>query len=105
ILARQFASQKTALAVAGPGPIQTDDDPILEFTAPRAFYIYQARRGVVRLQRYDERTWQVNVAPLAKNKALAKLSLPDLDAIFGRGIDSGNQELQSLLDNRLQGRI
>jgi hypothetical protein len=103
ILARQFASQQTAFAVSGPGPVQSDDAPILEYSAPRAFYIYQARRGVLRLQRYDERTWQVDAAPLAKNKVLAKLNLADLDAIFGKGIDSGNQELQSLLDNRLQG--
>jgi spermidine synthase len=103
ILARQFASQQTAFAVAVPGPVESDDVPILEYAAPRAFYMYQARHGVVRLPRYDERTWQVDVAPLAKNKVLAELSLAALDSIFGKGISSGNPELQSFLDNRFEG--
>ncbi len=104
ILARQFASQQTAFAVAGPGPIQSDDLPVLEYSAPRAFYMYQVRHGVVRLQHYDERTWQMDLAPSAKKNVLAGLKPADLETIFGRNIRSGNQELQSYLDNRMQGR-
>ena len=36
--ARQIASQTTALAITGDGPIQTDDVPILEYAAPKAFF-------------------------------------------------------------------
>jgi hypothetical protein len=105
ILARQFASQQTAFAVSGPGPVQSDDVPILEYAAPRAFYVYQGRHGVVRLLRYDERTWQMDAAPLAKNKVLAELSLADLASIFGKSTGSDNQELQSFLDKRFQGHV
>jgi predicted membrane-bound spermidine synthase len=103
ILARQFASQSTASAVSGSGPVQSDEFPILEYAAPRAFYIYQGRCGVARLQRFDERTWQASVAPQTKNKVLGELSLADLFLIFGRSSGSANQELQSLLDARFQG--
>ncbi len=104
VLARQFASQRTSFAVAGPGPVQSDDHPILEYAAPRAFYMYQGRRGVERLPRYDERTWQMGVAPLEKNNVLGKLSAADLAPIFGRDFGSGNPELQSFLNNGFQGR-
>jgi hypothetical protein len=103
ILARQWASQQTAFAVAGPGLVQSDDVPILEYAVPRAFYMYQGRRGAVRLLRCDERTWQADLAPLAKKRALAPLSLADLEGIFGRSTGSANQQLQSLLENRWQG--
>jgi len=103
VLARQFASQQTAFAVPGAGPIQSDDFPILEYAAPRAFYMYQGSRGVQRMQRYDERTWQVGIAPPAKNKVLAQLETADLIPIFGKNFGSGNQELQSYLDSRFQG--
>jgi spermidine synthase len=103
VLARQFASQNTAFAVSGPGPIQSDDLPILEYAAPRAFYLYPQRRGVVGLQRYDERTWQAGIAPLAKNKVLAELSLADLALIFGKSFGSENQQMQLLLGNLFQG--
>ena len=105
ILARQFASQHTAFAVSGPGPVQSDDFPILEYAAPRAFYIYQGHHGVEHMQLYDERTWQMGVAPLAKNKALAELGAADLMPIFGRIFGSGNEQLQSFMDNRFQGKI
>jgi spermidine synthase len=39
LLARQAASQKTGFAIAGSGPIQSDMFPILEYEAPRAFYL------------------------------------------------------------------
>ena len=78
VLARQFASQQTAFAVVGPGPVQRDDFPILEYEAPRAFYMYRERKGVPDFQRYDERTWQMGLAPLEKNQALKKLDVTDL---------------------------
>src|SRR5262249_38741355 len=39
VLARQVASQRTAFAISGPGPIQSDSRPILEYEAPRAFFM------------------------------------------------------------------
>jgi predicted membrane-bound spermidine synthase len=105
MLARQFASQRTAYAVSGPGPVQSDDFPILEYAAPRAFYMYQNRQGVQQMQKYDERTWQTGIAPPPKNKVLADLGLVDLISIFGRNFSSGNQQLQSFLNDRFQGQV
>ena len=107
VLARQLASQSTAFAVPGAGLLQSDDRPILEYESPRAFYMYQNRPGVHQLQDYDERTWQVGLAPSAKNRELKTLSLTDLIPIFSQGVAtivSGNPQLQSLLDNRFRGQ-
>jgi len=104
ILARQLASQATAFAVAGPGAVQSDDHPLLEYEAPRAFYMYQTRPGVRQLPDYDERTWQAGLAPAAKKQVLAGLGLADLMPIFGPDMVSGNSQLQSLLDNRFHGQ-
>jgi hypothetical protein len=105
VLTRQFASQRTAFAVPGPGPVQSDDYPILEYAAPRAFYMYQGRQGVERFQLYDERTWQVGIAPPAKNKVLVQLGTADLTPIFSGDFSSGNHDLQSYLNNRFQGHF
>ena len=43
LLARQLASQQTGFAIAGPGPMQSDLFPILEYAAPRAFFWAPAR--------------------------------------------------------------
>jgi hypothetical protein len=104
ILAKQFASQNTAFAVPGPGRVQSDDLPILEYAAPRAFYMYNGSRGVQRFQKFDERTWQVGIAPPMKNTVLVELGTADLIQIFGKSFGSGNPDLQSFLDNRFQGR-
>jgi spermidine synthase len=65
--ARQIASQKTAFAIAGDGPIQTDDFPILEYAAPRAFFMGAEAH---RLTFFDERTMQF---PLADAEKIATL--------------------------------
>ncbi len=44
LLARQLASQQTGFAIAGPGPLQSDLFPILEYAAPRAFFHGQPAR-------------------------------------------------------------
>ncbi|MFN3408494.1 MAG: fused MFS/spermidine synthase [Limisphaerales bacterium] len=80
LLARQLASQRTGAAVAGPGPLQTDLHPRLEYIAPKAFFI----GGRARLfDRYDERTRQQLLAPPAKNAVLAELPLVGLQKLFG----------------------
>lgn len=105
LLARRFASQKTAFAVAGPGPLESDNFPVLEYEAPRAFYMYQNRQGVKDFPRYDERTWQMDLASPAKNAVLASLSVADLHQIFGGSFGSGNPQLQSYLQNRFEGHV
>lgn len=102
IFARQFASQRTAFALPGPGRIQSDNHPILEYEAPRGFYIYLGR-GAQRFQAFDERTWQMGLATPEKNQALAELGLPSLGTIFGGVALSVNHDLQAFVRNRLGG--
>lgn len=97
VLGRQVASQRTAFAIAGPGPIQSDGHPILEYKAPRAFYISLAR-GTERLQRFDERTWQVDFAPLLKNRTLSSLGLTDLKALIRPPCSLMNNQLHAYLN-------
>jgi predicted membrane-bound spermidine synthase len=101
--ARQFASQQTAFAIAGPGPVESDNFPVLEYEAPRAFFMYLNRQGVQQILNFDERTWQMGIASLDKNRVLAQLDKTDLLSIFGQSIGSGNPQLQSYLNNRFQG--
>jgi predicted membrane-bound spermidine synthase len=77
LLARQLASQRTGFAIASPGPVQSDLFPILEYAAPRAFFLGTGSRV---LDRFDERTRQQLLAPPGKNETLA--SLPESDAQF-----------------------
>jgi spermidine synthase len=100
ILARRLASQRTAFAIAPPGPAQGDEFPILEYAAPRAFYIYLESKGVFRLEQFDERTWQMDLAPDGANDDLAKLNPPELMSIFGQGQFSANQDLEAYLQQR-----
>ncbi len=79
LLARQLASQQTGFAIAGDGPMQSDMFPILEYSAPRAFFM---GNGSQMLWRFDERTWQQLLAPLEKNATLAALPLASTQLIF-----------------------
>ncbi len=79
LLARQLASQRTAFAIAGDGPIQTDWFPVLEYEAPRAFYIGRTSKLLVE---FDERTWQVWNAPADKRQALEGLAEKELKQVF-----------------------
>ena len=79
LLARQLASQNTGFAIAGAGPIQSDWFPILEYTAPKAFYL---GTGSQMLWRYDERTWQQRLAPPGKNAIMAALPTSNAQLVF-----------------------
>jgi predicted membrane-bound spermidine synthase len=79
LLARQLASQHTGFAIAGPGPMQSDLFPVLEYEAPRAFFL--GNRSDM-LWRYDERTWQQLLAPPEKAVSLAALPLATAQLIF-----------------------
>jgi hypothetical protein len=79
LLARQLASQRTGFAIAGPGPMQSDLFPVLEYAGPRAFYLGTGSRM---LDRFDERTRQQLLAPPEKNTALASLPANNAQLIF-----------------------
>lgn len=89
--ARQLASQNTAFAIAGPGPIQSDFFPTLEYEAPRAFYLGATARD---LTQFDERTWQSELAPIEKQRTLASLDECTLRALFEK-FSTINDELRS----------
>lgn len=93
--ARQFASQRTAPFIAGPGPIQSDVFPILEYDAPLAFYIGTNAR---RIMRFDERTWQSALASPEKCAVCTKLDLTTLSAAFKNA--SLNPEVQRAIKLR-----
>jgi predicted membrane-bound spermidine synthase len=101
ILARQFASQRTGFAIPGPGPIQTDEFPILEYQAPKAFYLARRARN---LFQFDERTWQADLAPAEKNAALSALDDSSLKSIFG-DFSSANPDLQTYVKLRYDGML
>jgi hypothetical protein len=96
VFVRQAASQRTAFAVAGDGPIQTDAFPVLEYAAPKAFYIAAVAQQIFL---FDERTWQMDVTPEEKRTVLRALPDELLYATFGNYTFS-NRELRSYLQWR-----
>jgi hypothetical protein len=96
-LARQFASQRTAFAIPGPGPIQSDNFPVLEYEAPLAFFIGGAASAI---DRFDERTWQLALASPEKRSTLSRLSKQSVQAVFETS--SINPELRQALSTRLR---
>jgi spermidine synthase len=89
LMAKQLASQQTAFAIAGPGRLQSDWFPVLEYEAPRAFYM----NGVsFLLDRYDERTYQQLLAPPAKLSVLSNLPPEAVQVVFSPSA-TDNKEL------------
>jgi spermidine synthase len=78
---RQLASQRTAFAIAGDGPIQTDWLPVLEYEAPKAFYIGKTAEM---LNDFDERTKQYRNAPAEKRSVLTSLSDESVRQVFSK---------------------
>jgi hypothetical protein len=99
LLARQLASQQTAFAIPGDGPIQADAFPLLEYEAPRAFYIGQ---NSTLLQEFDERTWQMENCPEEKRRVLQALRRSDLERQFTQ-LASINLELHQAMHRQFQG--
>jgi hypothetical protein len=93
LLARQIASQRTAFAIAGKGPIQSDLFPVLEYAAPRAFFIGARARL---LEEYDERTRQSALAPARKRAVLGQLT-PDVVRDLFHTFGTVNTELIAAL--------
>ena len=77
VLARQMASQRTGFAIAGPGPVQSDMFPILEYAAPRAFFLGTGSADAGSFRRTHAATAS---GTAGKNETLA--SLPESDAQF-----------------------
>jgi spermidine synthase len=95
LLARQLASQRTASAVIGDGPIQTDLFPVLEYAAPRAFYYGESSQW---LDKYDERTHQQLLASSDKLAILRSLSPQQVQSVFSE-YKSMNTELDCSIAN------
>jgi predicted membrane-bound spermidine synthase len=94
LLARQLASQRTAFAIPGDGPIQSDLFPVLEYVAPRAFYI---GINAKMLEHFDERTRQQLLAPPAKLSILHSLSAQDVRSVFSHASSINGELMENLL--------
>jgi hypothetical protein len=79
LMARQLASQQTAFAIASPGLIQSDRHPVLEYIAPKAFYLGS---GSQMLNWFDERTHQQLLAPPGKRAILSSLPVAQSQLVF-----------------------
>ncbi len=94
--ARQLASQRTAFAIAGEGPIQSDLFPVLEYAAPRAFYIGITATA---LNNFDERTRQMQLSSANKLATLRSLPRQEILPIFQRFSTVNLEFLDSLNRN------
>ncbi len=77
--ARQLASQRTARLFIENGPEQSDEFPVLEYAAPKAFFIGAAAKEFLQ---FDERTRQHQLAPQPKRAALSAASAALLAPVF-----------------------
>ena len=77
--ARQLASQRTARLFIENGPEQSDEFPVLEYAAPRAFFIGASAKEFLQ---FDERTRQHQLAPQPKRAALNTATAELLASIF-----------------------
>jgi spermidine synthase len=79
LFTRQLASQRTGFAIASDGPLQTDRNPILEYAAPRAFFLSPNSRF---LDRFDERSRQQLLSPREKAAVLSSLPPAEVQLVF-----------------------
>jgi spermidine synthase len=93
MLARQLASQRTSFAIRSGTAIQSDEFPVLEYTAPEAFYI---GRYAERIFLFDERTRQSSLASELKQRTLRALPEPMLNTVF-KNYGTSNEELSAHL--------
>ncbi len=93
LFARQLASQRTAFAITGPGPMQSDLFPVLEYAAPFAFYLGENSRMI---EKFDERTRQQLLAPTEKSALLRSLKPDEIQSVFSK-YSSVNTEICTAL--------
>lgn len=96
VFTRQLVSQRTSFAMIGDGPSQSDAFPVLEYSAPEAFFIGQSAQ---RIFTFDERTRQSALAAEWKRKLLRDLPDADLHAVFTR-LSTANADLLKYLQWR-----
>ena len=97
VWARQLASQRTARLFIENGPEQSDEFPVLEYEAPRAFFVGGLAKGFLQ---FDERTRQFQLAPMPKRVALHTASAEQLAPVFPQ-YGSVNPEVAQAAGNRL----
>ena len=96
--ARQFSSQRTTRAFIENGPEQSDEFPVLEYEAPKAFFIGASAKQFLQ---FDERTRQYQFAPLPKRLALMAAPAALLAPVFPQ-FGSVNSEVTQATDARLR---
>ena len=97
VWARQLASQRTARLFIENGPEQSDEFPVLEYEAPRAFFVGGLAKGFLQ---FDERTRQFQLAPPPKRVALHTASAEQLAPVFPQH-GSVNPEVAQAAGNRV----
>ena len=97
VWARQLASQRTARLFIENGPEQSDEFPVLEYEAPRAFFVGGLAKGFLQ---FDERTRQFQLAPPPKRLALHTASAEQLAPVFPQ-YGSVNPEVAQAAGNRV----
>jgi spermidine synthase len=93
LMVRQLASQQTAFAIPGKGPIQSDRFPLLEYIAPKAFFL---GAGSKMLFNYDERTHLQLLAPPSKRATLASIPIEQSQLVLDE-YSTINQQLWGCL--------
>ena len=97
VWARQFSSQATTRWFIENGPLQSDEFPVLEYEAPKAFYI---GASATEFRNFDERVRQHQLAPVAKRTALATAPAAALREVF-RAHGTVNLDASTVLAARL----
>jgi predicted membrane-bound spermidine synthase len=97
VFIRQMASGRTSFAIPDGTAIQSDAFPVLEYEAPRAFFL---GNGAVDFLLFDERTWQSPLASAEKQRMLGSLTTAELQGIFHE-YKSVNSVLSAYLKQRL----
>ena len=97
VWARQFSSQQTTRLFIENGPQQSDEFPVLEYEAPKAFYI---GASATEFRNFDERVRQHQLAPAGKRAALAAAPAAALREVF-RAHGTVNLDASTVLAARL----
>jgi len=97
VWARQFSSQATTRLFIENGPMQSDEFPVLEYEAPKAFYI---GASAAEFRNFDERVRQHQLAPAGKRAALSTAPAAALREVF-RAHGTVNLDASTVLSARL----
>ncbi len=101
VWARQMASQRTAWAIPGDGPKQSDEFPVLEYSAPEAFFMGSK---AIRICFYDERSQQFPLADPQKTDALRSLP-PSFPLTLLQNSSTSNPEIKRYFEAHALGKL